>query len=66
MIETHSKISLYAQYAVLNGFRTIKMYGAEAAGVKYSDDSNYDYTQAEIKLAKRENLIMSSAFGLGL
>ncbi|UTY29848.1 ATP-binding cassette domain-containing protein [Treponema putidum] len=51
---------------VLNGFRTIKMYGAEAAGVKYSDDSNYDYTQAEIKLAKRENLIMSSAFGLGL
>ena len=42
------------------------MYGAEAAGVKYSDDSNYDYTQAEIKLAKRENLIMSSAFGLGL
>lgn len=51
---------------VLNGFRTIKMYGAEAAGVKYSDNSNYDYTQAEIKLAKRENLIMSSAFGLGL
>ena len=51
---------------VLNGFRPIKMYGAEAAGVKYSDDSNYDYTQAEIKLAKRENLIMSSAFGLGL
>ncbi|UTC76694.1 ABC transporter ATP-binding protein [Treponema sp. OMZ 799] len=51
---------------VLNGFRTIKMYGAEEAGTKYSGNANYDYTQAEIKLAKRENLIMSSAFGAGL
>ncbi|EMB42588.1 hypothetical protein HMPREF9722_00384 [Treponema denticola ATCC 33520] len=37
---------------VLNGFRTIKMYGAEAAGVKYSNDSNYDYTPSRNKTCK--------------
>jgi len=51
---------------ILHGFRTIKMYNAEKNIEKEADEANYNYAQADIKLAKSENLIMSSAFGVGL
>lgn len=51
---------------VLNGFRSIKFYNAEHKYKKYSADANKTYTNADISLSKHENLIMSSAYGVGL
>ena len=51
---------------VLKGFRSIKFYNAEHKYKKYSADANKTYTNADISLSKHENLIMSSAYGVGL
>ncbi len=51
---------------VLNGFRSIKSYHAEKEYEKYSNEASDLYTNSDIKLAKRSNIMMSSAYGVGL